>query len=74
MDHSPSNQSHYHEGLLNESHSASLLEVADKYSVSGPQTPIIERNKAVEEEQFTGSLKDLIKVRRHFINLLILLY
>jgi hypothetical protein len=36
--------------------------------------PKEEKAKAKEEQQFTGSLKDLIKVRRHFINLLILIF
>ena len=39
-----------------------------------PPTPVIEKKNAVEEQQFTGSIKDLIKVRRHFVNLLILIF
>lgn len=30
--------------------------------------------KNAEEKQLTGSIKDLVKIRRHFINLLILLF
>jgi hypothetical protein len=34
----------------------------------------MERKKGVEEQQFTGSIKDLVKVKRHFYNLIILLF
>lgn len=36
--------------------------------------PITDKLKAQEEQQFTGSIRDLFKVRRHFINLLILIF
>ena len=44
----------------------------NRYSVM--PYPITEKLKAQEEQQFTGSIKDLIKVRRHFINLVILIF
>ena len=36
--------------------------------------PITDKLKAHEEEQFTGSIRDLFKVRRHLINMLILIF
>ncbi len=51
--------------------------------VNDDQTTEVNENRApllqkkggeVEEHQLTGSLSDMIKIRRHFVNLIILIY
>jgi len=38
------------------------------------KSPLLKKKGEVEEHQLTGSLSDMIKIRRHFVNLIILIY
>jgi Sugar (and other) transporter len=38
------------------------------------KTPLMKKKGEVEEHHLTGSLSDMIKIRRHFVNLIILIY
>ena len=75
-------QKHVREESLNASHldgenfTSPGKKAADDQTTEAidKKAPLLQKKAEIEEHHLTGSLSDMIKIRRHFVNLIILIY